>query len=638
MYNSSALLTEKDVIDVLKMYSRHRDDILKDDIANAAFRTTANADLAAINALVPNLITGIRVESIDHEMLPAINWVKANGYDELHGDLLHLIQHLDGEFIIGDHTSGVVDDALGSLSDAQHPVNRSDLIMGLSGNDYILSQQGNDVVFGGLGEDEIYAGEGNDRIFGGAGNDELNGEDDTDILFGGADDDTLNGGAGNDVLEGGSGNDTYVFEGDFGHDIIIDSDNTGTLLIDGASLTFTQTVKDGVVYTNNAYQAIELKEGTESSLLISSLTNPANAITIKNWQHGSYGIALNNATDTPPSAQVISGDNNANMLLQTEFVSSRHYDPATMPNPPSITDPHMVPGTLVQGYDDPNDESTFRFSYTRYVNCTLEGGGGNDFLIDAPTYDMTLHGGKGNDVIKAQGGKDYIDAGDDDDVVIGYSDGSTWLGGSGRDMLIASSAFNINWLHRFLSTATDADRDVEWQDIQNNNWFQQDYKVHSTNADGNNYHSYDAWLGIDAGSYSANSVYGHNIQVSLEVKGDKFPTNATEGNGVFNYLRTYQADDFELSYTGGDPGYNPRENLFAFMVTDDITQRVLPNNAPTVFLFGGEGDDLLVGSNNKDELYGGNDQSESKNNLHNRILFLDCAANDSFFTSQRLAR
>lgn len=35
---------------------------------------------------------------------------------------------------------------------------------------------------------------------------------------------------------------------------------------------------------------------------------------------------------------------------------------------------------------------------------------------------------------------------------------------------------------------------------------------------------------------------------------------------------------------------------------------------------------------------GNTNQSESKNNVQNRILFLDCAANDSFFTIQRLAR
>ena len=49
---------------------------------------------------------------------------------------------------------------------------------------------------------------------------ELNGLGGDDRLLGSAGNDILNGGAGNDVLQGGRGSNTYVFEGEFGRDII----------------------------------------------------------------------------------------------------------------------------------------------------------------------------------------------------------------------------------------------------------------------------------------------------------------------------------------------------------------------------------------------------------------------------------
>ena len=78
--------------------------------------------------------------------------------------------------------------------------------------------------FGGLSAN---GAAGYDYLEGGAGSDTLNGGADADQLYGDAGADILNGGDGNDMLVGGTGNDTYNFTGNFGHDIIIDSDHNG---------------------------------------------------------------------------------------------------------------------------------------------------------------------------------------------------------------------------------------------------------------------------------------------------------------------------------------------------------------------------------------------------------------------------
>lgn len=136
---------------------------------------------------------------------------------------------------------------------------RNDYIDAKDGNDTISTGGGNDTVHAGSGKDLVYAGQGNDIVFGGAaqdtlfgegGNDRMDGGNTDDILFGGTGDDTLLGSQGDDTLLGGmgddvlsgdagtvgstpggggsgsgsNGEDVFVFESNFGDDIITDFD------------------------------------------------------------------------------------------------------------------------------------------------------------------------------------------------------------------------------------------------------------------------------------------------------------------------------------------------------------------------------------------------------------------------------
>ena len=158
-------------------------------------------------------------------------------------------------------------------------------INGYWGDDFIDGRGGNDLIRGGAGDDVLYGSDGGDKLLGGDGADNLHGgsgyfdgfvkfngnvvdfasvidplllalfgdagflvggqitgvttdtkadgTNQNDVLDGGAGDDFLNGAEGNDYLEGGTGNDvltggldfdTFVFAGEFGHDIITDFD------------------------------------------------------------------------------------------------------------------------------------------------------------------------------------------------------------------------------------------------------------------------------------------------------------------------------------------------------------------------------------------------------------------------------
>ena len=90
---------------------------------------------------------------------------------------------------------------------------RADRIDGGDRNDLLHGRDGNDTLGGGKGNDSVYGDDGNDSLSGGFGN---------DVLFGGDGTDTLSGGAGDDAMWGGQGGDAFLFDSNFGHDVISD--------------------------------------------------------------------------------------------------------------------------------------------------------------------------------------------------------------------------------------------------------------------------------------------------------------------------------------------------------------------------------------------------------------------------------
>jgi Ca2+-binding RTX toxin-like protein len=102
-----------------------------------------------------------------------------------------------------------------------------DKLYGGTGNDTIDAGKGDNFADGGSGDDVIFGAGGADRLIGGDGDDFLNGYRGNDFLMGGAGNDTLIGGAGNDTLIGSTGNDAFVFDSNFGNDVIMDFGKAG---------------------------------------------------------------------------------------------------------------------------------------------------------------------------------------------------------------------------------------------------------------------------------------------------------------------------------------------------------------------------------------------------------------------------
>ena len=95
-----------------------------------------------------------------------------------------------------------------------------------SGNDIRL-YAGDDNLSAGAGDDTIAGSSGNDTLSGNSGDDDIDGGDDDDSIFGGAGGDTIDGGNGADQLQGNNGDDSLI--GGDGADTLVGGAGSDTL-------------------------------------------------------------------------------------------------------------------------------------------------------------------------------------------------------------------------------------------------------------------------------------------------------------------------------------------------------------------------------------------------------------------------
>ncbi len=135
-------------------------------------------------------------------------------------------------------------------------------VEGFTGNDTIdaTGSSSNFVITGGTG---------NDRIIGGAGNDTVYADSDDDFIFGGAGDDALIGGAGNDTIQGGvgkdfllgdSGLDSFVFDDNWGEDVVSDF-ATGADILDLSNVSGVAGLGDLSISTDGTHTFLSLVGG-----------------------------------------------------------------------------------------------------------------------------------------------------------------------------------------------------------------------------------------------------------------------------------------------------------------------------------------------------------------------------------------
>ena len=137
---------------------------------------------------------------------------------------------------------------------------------------------------------------------------DINGGNRSDRLYGGGGADTLTGNAGNDYLEGGAGFDTYVIDTGDGIDTLLDTDGSGTLILDGITLSGGALVAGTTNVWKNTAQGITytLKGSGASQILLISKDGSADGIRVQGWQSGHLGLTMAGVI-APPATSTLTG-------------------------------------------------------------------------------------------------------------------------------------------------------------------------------------------------------------------------------------------------------------------------------------------------------------------------------------------
>ena len=235
----------------------------------------------------------------------------------------------------------------------------------VTNDSYEVNAKGGDDFISTLGgDDKILSGSGSDKIYSGAGNDYIDAGDGNDIIDAGSGNDILIGGKGDDTLIGGSGSDTYIFDKEFGDDLIIDGD------------------KDVIKFRSFTKKDISFK-ANKDDLVINTSDN--SSIRVKNfYKNTTIGKIEFSDGSFIKASEIL----NLSLLKESQGDDIIHM----------LGDDDYTINSL--GGDDD--------IITNSGNDYIDGGSGND-SIKSGAGDDTIIGGSGNDILSGEAGNDtYI--------------------------------------------------------------------------------------------------------------------------------------------------------------------------------------------------------------------------------------
>ncbi|QKF71488.1 calcium-binding protein [Campylobacter geochelonis] len=429
-------------------------------------------------------------------------------------------------------------------------VEKGKIITTLGGNDNIISSDKNDTINSGSGDDKISANDGNDKIYALSGADYIDGGMGDDYIDAGSGDDVLIGGAGNDILLGGNGSDRYVFDKDFGNDIVINKKDDYSFDI----IEFIDnTTKDDLIFKQIN---LDLKIYHKSS---------NSSITVKEF----YTIDNNKALNTID--QILFKDGSYINLKEINQLALNHAD-----------------------------DDSIRLDVVTNDNYTLSAGAKDDSITMLGGDDY-INSNEGNDGIFAGAGKDYIDSGSGDDYIDSGSGDDILVGGAGNDRLIGSSGDDI---YRFFkgfgkdtiinqkSTLEEIDT-IEFADgiKKDDVIFKQkdDNLVISLKDSGDSIEVInffkDVSFTVDRVKFSDGSLLSLKDMIYLSL------INTTQGDDKISVL---QDDDYTIYAKGGNDTVITKGG-------DDYIDAGMGDD----YIDTGAGDDILIGGSGNDILIGG---------------------------------
>ncbi len=365
-------------------------------------------------------------------------------------------------------------------------------------------------ILGGSGTDQLTGGDKADLLVGNGGADLLDGGKGNDYLVGDSGIDQLKGGEGIDLLLGGQGGDEYLVDAGKGADVILDDDGQGVIKINGQEAEGKASLADptkwrqlgtdtwldeehGILYgkqSDNGNTQLFIHKG-DRNLVVDQWTETGLGIDLS---AGTIGYTLPSvvlspvgdhpAIDQSANAGIQAGyDDNGNLKTDYGQVEARQdilYGSSGNDSLSGLTGIDYLDG---RGGNDILDGGLGADALAGGLgDDILKGGDGNDILLGDHTlpsvnsYDYTkasslianithtltgngnvLHqftlaltstaspsiggkdyveGGAGDDMVMAGGGDDYVDGGADNDALFGEGGNDLILGMGGNDDLV----------------------------------------------------------------------------------------------------------------------------------------------------------------------------------------------------------
>ncbi|MEO1618811.1 MAG: hypothetical protein AAFV88_23370, partial [Planctomycetota bacterium] len=291
---------------------------------------------------------------------------------------------------------------------------------GGDGNDILRGGAGDDVIRGGAGDDQMHGAAGRDHLIGNSGDDEMRGGDGIDILDGGAGEDKLFGGAGNDTLLGGSDGDTL--RGGAGLDNINGQGGDDYIQIEVALRDSNVDVIRGGSGADTleilGSQAHDVMSVTQVDDIVDAEGKSWAQFEVTNTVDGEDGSTVFTNRFSLPAAQE---DRDIERL---QISGGEGDDKITATGTFNVQQLHLNGG---EGDDTLVGAESRNWIY---------GGAGNDHLTGGAANDE-LYGEEGDDKIFGAEGDDLLSGGSGDDELNGQSGSDVSRGGEGDDTLLA---------------------------------------------------------------------------------------------------------------------------------------------------------------------------------------------------------
>lgn len=281
---------------------------------------------------------------------------------------------------------------------------------------------GNDVLYGGNGFDSLYGQGGNDVLHGNTGIDELMGGIGNDTLFGGSDSDLMEGGDGADSLNGGTGADVMKLDTDATYttlsgDTFVGYGGNGQIILENGTTAPGVNQDDSATATD-----ILLVAGTESddTIRIGEIAGVAGAPSRLNVSYNGKNFVTNWKTRNTATNQIVF------QVRQIQVVGGAGNDLI-----------EFLPTLNVNGMPVTGANQYVVNAFGGLGNDTLRGTAGRDQLFGGKGSD-DLYGNGGNDKLWGDefGGGDVAT---NFNRLYGGTGNDDLVGGQGRNQLYAWS-------------------------------------------------------------------------------------------------------------------------------------------------------------------------------------------------------